>query len=121
MNEKQINKKSERLVWSGIILILVAALAVTYTGQFSSAINALVWMLWLMITLGLSSFTGYGIKVFEFGKEAQNELKKVTWPTRQETLQTTSIVIVVVAITGFFLWGVDSGMMWIIGKITHLG
>jgi len=121
MNEKQMDKKNEWLVWSGIGLVLISALAITYTAQFSSAINALVWIAWLIITLSLSSFTEYGVKVFEFGKEAQSELKKVTWPTRQETLQTTSIVIIVVAITGFVLWGVDSGMIWIIGKITHLG
>ena len=56
-----------------------------------------------------------------FAKEAKLELQKVVWPTRQETIQTTSIVMVMVAITGFVLWGIDSGMLWAIGKITHLG
>ena len=121
MNEKQTVKESEWLIWIGVAGLLVAALAITYAAHFSSAINILVWILWLVVTLSMSFFTTYGKQVFEFGKEAQIELQKVTWPTRQETLQTTSIVIVVVAITGFVLWGVDSGMMWIIGKITHLG
>ena len=55
--------------------------------------------------------------MFEFAKEAKIELRKVVWPTRQETIQTTSIVMVMVAVTGFILWGIDSGMMWIIAKI----
>ena len=54
-------------------------------------------------------------------KEAKIELQKVVWPTRQEAVQTTSIVMVMVTITGFVLWGIDSGMLWAIGKITHLG
>ena len=53
--------------------------------------------------------------------EAKAELLKVVWPTRQETIQTTSIVMIMVAVTGFILWGIDSGMMWVIAKITHLG
>jgi len=31
------------------------------------------------------------------------------------------IVMAMVAVTGFVLWAIDMGMMWVIGKITHLG
>ncbi len=65
--------------------------------------------------------TTAGKQVFKFAQESKVELLKVVWPTRQETIQTTTIVIVMVAVTGFILWGVDSVMMWAIAKITHLG
>jgi preprotein translocase subunit SecE len=74
-----------------------------------------------VLTLGFGFLTVQGKQVFSFGKEAKLELQKVVWPTRQETIQTTSIVMVMVALTGFILWGIDSGMLWAIGKITHLG
>ncbi|WBV68853.1 preprotein translocase subunit SecE [Legionella pneumophila] len=70
-------------------------------------------------------FLGYltttGKRVFAFAQEAKVELLKVVWPTRQETIQTTTIVMVMVGLTGFILWGVDSIMMWAIAKLTHLG
>lgn len=65
--------------------------------------------------------TSVGKQVFKFAQESKVELLKVVWPTRQETIQTTTIVIVMVTVTGFILWGVDSVMMWAIAKITHLG
>lgn len=109
------------MIWVGMAALLVGALLLTYLGHLPSAINVLIWILWLATTIVLGYFTEKGKQVYEFGQESYIELKKVTWPTRQETIQTTLIVMAVVAITGFVLWGVDSGMMWIIGKITLLG
>ena len=59
--------------------------------------------------------------MFVFVKEAKVELLKVIWPTRQETIQTTAIVMIMVALMGFILWGIDSVMVWAILKLTHLG
>ena len=114
-------KYSELLLWLGVILITGAAFFGTYYFQLPAPILALVWIGWLVITLGIGFFTEKGKQVFSFAKDSKIELEKVVWPTRQETIQTTSIVMIMVTITGFVLWGIDSGMMWAIGKITHLG
>jgi preprotein translocase subunit SecE len=45
-------------------------------------------------------------------KEARNEIRKVVWPNRQETLQTTMIVVAVVLIMALLLWGLDSLLSW---------
>ena len=47
-------------------------------------------------------------------QESQSELKKVVWPTRQETLQTTLVVFVAVLVMGIFFWILD----WILGSVT---
>ena len=114
-------KFHELMSWFAIALITVAAFFGTYYFHFSAPINALIWIGWLVITLGLGFLTPQGQQVFAFAKEAKLELQKVVWPTRPETIQTTSIVMVMVAVTGFILWGIDSAMLWAIGKITHLG
>ncbi len=111
----------DTFLWVGVALITAAAFALTYLFHFSGPIKVLVWLVWLVLGLALAFFTKKGQAVFVFAKEAKVELKKVVWPTRQETVQTTSIVMVMVGATGFVLWGVDSVMMWAIGKITHLG
>ncbi|MDF1645365.1 MAG: preprotein translocase subunit SecE [Legionellaceae bacterium] len=114
-------KIRDTLLWGGVALVTAAAFALTYLFHFTGPIKVLAWLVWLVISLTLVFFTKKGQDVFVFAKEAQIELKKVVWPTRQETVQTTSIVMVMVGATGFILWGVDSVMMWAIGKITHLG
>jgi preprotein translocase subunit SecE len=43
----------------------------------------------------------------EFARDTQVEVRKVVWPTRQETVRTTAVVIVVVLITAVFLWVLD--------------
>jgi preprotein translocase subunit SecE len=119
-NNSKMNLK-EIILWLGVGLVLVLALFATYYYDFSAPIKALIWILWFVITALLAFFTNPGKKAFEFAKEAKIELQKVAWPTRQETVQTTSIVMIMVAVTGFVLWGLDSGVMWIIAKLTRLG
>ena len=114
-------KLNEFLSWFAIALITTAAFFGTYYFNFSAPIKALIWIGWIVLTLFFGFFTAQGKQVFIFGQEAKLELQKVVWPSRQETIQTTSIVMIMVATTGFILWGIDSGMLWAIGKLTHLG
>ena len=120
LNNSRINLK-EITLWLGIALVTFLAFFATYYFDFSSPIMALVWISWFVLTALLGFFTSKGKQIFLFAKEAKIELQKVVWPTRQETIQTTSIVMIMVAVTGFVLWGIDSGMMWIIAKLTRLG
>lgn len=46
-------------------------------------------------------------KVFDFLGEVKVELSKVVWPTPNQTLRLTVVVIVVTIIVGFFVGGVD--------------
>ena len=107
--------------WLAVILITAGAFFCTYYYTFSGPIQSIIWLSWFVISLFLSYLTTTGKKVFAFAQEAKIELLKVVWPTRQETVQTTTIVMVMVTLTGFILWGIDSIMMWAIAKITHLG
>ncbi len=119
-NNAKINFK-EVLLWLGVALTIVLAFICTYCYEFSSPVKVIIWIGWLLITAFLIFFTSKGKEIFIFSKDAKTELQKVVWPTRQETTQTTSIVMIMVTVTGFVLWGIDSGMMWVIAKLTHLG
>lgn len=107
--------------WLGVGLISLLAIAATYFAGLTGPVVAIVWIVWVLLTLTLVYFTDKGKICFEFIKESKAELEKVVWPNKQETTQTTLIVIVMVAVTGVVLWGVDSGMTWAIGKLTQLG
>jgi len=55
-----------------------------------------------------------------FAKESRTEVRKVVWPTRQEAIQTTGIVLVVTLLMSLLLWGLDSVLFWAVGLITGM-
>lgn len=118
--EKNSNFK-DNIFWLAIVTITIAAFFCNYNYTLSGAIQAIVWIVWLVLVLFLGYLTTKGKQVFAFAQESKIELQKVVWPTRHETIQTTTIVMVMVAATGFILWLLDSVIMWAIAKITHLG
>ncbi|WP_058479780.1 preprotein translocase subunit SecE [Legionella waltersii] len=123
MNSSSENqgKLKDLSCWFAIIVATAAAFFCTYYYSFSGPIQALIWLIWFVVVLMFTYMTTVGKQLFEFAQEAKAELLKVVWPNRQETVQTTTIVMVMVGVTGFILWGIDSIMMWAIAKLTHLG
>jgi len=60
-----------------------------------------------------------GQKFLGMAKEARVEIRKVIWPTRPETTQTTLIVLAAVAIVALLLWLIDSLLSWIIQSLIY--
>jgi preprotein translocase subunit SecE len=60
---------------------------------------------------------GIVTRVREFVQEVLAEFRKVTWPSRQELLNSTTIVIVVTVVLAFFLGGVDIGLARVVERI----
>ena len=56
--------------------------------------------------------TEHGRAAWNLAKEARVEVRKVVWPSREETTQTTLVVVLVVALVGLLMWGLDSGLSW---------
>ncbi len=50
-------------------------------------------------------------------KEARAEVRRVVWPTKQETAQTTGIVVLVVFLMSLLLWALDSLFGWAISSV----
>ena len=60
--------------------------------------------------------TAPGKQFYVYAQESIAETKKVVWPTRKETLQTTGAVFLFVVVMALFLWGVDATLLWIVKK-----
>ncbi len=71
-----------------------------------------------VVAIAISSTTHLGQNIIGFGREARMEVRKVVWPTRQETVQTTFMVIVAVIIIGIFLWLIDMVLAQAIQLVT---
>ena len=65
--------------------------------------------------------TARGREARDFVKGATIEARKVVWPTRKETVQTTLIVLVMVILVGILLWLLDMFLLWAVGLLTGQG
>jgi preprotein translocase subunit SecE len=59
-------------------------------------------------------FTASGQRFFVFGRDAVTEAKKVVWPSRKETVQTTGVVFAFVFVMAVVLWFADKGLEWML-------
>ena len=92
-------------------LVLVAGV-VAYSwlgrdGSIPSSVRMLGVLAALAISLAIAAFTALGRRVRNFIGESQFEMRKVVWPTRDETLKTTGIIIVVVVVLSLLLGLID--------------
>jgi preprotein translocase subunit SecE len=68
----------------------------------------------LLIAAGAMWSTAPGTRFRVFALESIEETKKVVWPSRKETLQTTGIVFAFCVITAIFLWVVDASLLYLV-------
>ncbi len=71
----------------------------------------------VIVALLIASQTVVGRGAISFMGDARMETRKVVWPTKQETIQVTMVVIFVVILVGLILWGLDSLLGWAIGAL----
>jgi preprotein translocase subunit SecE len=64
--------------------------------------------------IAVAWFTGPGRRFIDFSREAVAETKKVVWPSRKETMQTTGIVFAFVLVMAIMLWMTDKGLEWVL-------
>jgi preprotein translocase subunit SecE len=103
-------------------LLVVAGIAGYYYLHDSAAVVRLLSVLaGLLMAAGVVWTSEPGKRFFAFGKDSVAEAKRVVWPTRKETLQTTGVVILFAIIMALFLWAVDSSLMLAINKLMGRG
>lgn len=84
--------------------------------------QSLLYRVAAMLVLAAAAFfvtiqTEKGSNAWMLIKEARGEIRRVVWPTRDETVQTTLIVLVLVLIFSLILWLLDSGLSWVVSSI----
>jgi len=101
-----------------LLLIIGGIFAFYHFAEYSQLLR----VLGLLGVIGVAGFvalqTPSGRGVASFLSESRTEVRKVVWPTRQETMQTTLMVFVMVLIMGIALWLIDMLLMWIVRAVT---
>lgn len=103
-------------------LLLAAGIAGFYYLHDSAAVVKLVSVLaGVALAAAVAYTTEPGKRFFEFGKESVAEAKRVVWPTRKETMQTTGVVVLFAITMALFLWAVDASLMMVVNGLMGRG
>jgi preprotein translocase subunit SecE len=99
-------------------LLVVAGIAAYYAlHESATVVRVLAILLALALAGGLAFTTASGKQFFAFAKDSVAEAKRVVWPSRKETMQTTGVVIVFAITMALFLWAVDASLMMVVNKL----
>ncbi len=125
-----VNTQEQGSSFDTVKLIISLALLITGIAGFyyfeswqGAPVSLLLRVLGLLavvavaVVVALTTLTGK--RLLGFMRDSRLEVRKMVWPTRAETIQTTLMVMVIVVILAIFLWGVDSLLGW--GVKTLLG
>jgi preprotein translocase subunit SecE len=114
-------EKKYRLDWFKWLLVLALVAGAIYGNWYYSAESVLYRVMALLAVFIVAAFiasrTEKGASVLELAAGARTEWRKVVWPTKQERNQTTLMVLVVILIMAFMLWGIDSLLSWFASMI----
>jgi preprotein translocase subunit SecE len=108
---------ADTLKWLFVIAVVIAGIIANYWyAEVDTALRVAAGIVIIGISLAVASQTGKGRQFWAFAKDARHEMRKVVWPSRQETIKNTVMVVIIVALMSCFLWGIDALLAWLISR-----
>ena len=101
-----------------ILFVVAGVSAFYYFSDFSLLYRVLGLVALVLAAIGLIFTTQVGKNVWVFILESKQEVRRVVWPTREETIRTTLMVVVMVFVVGLVLWCLDMFLFWGIRLLT---
>jgi preprotein translocase subunit SecE len=109
------NSGMNMVLWLLVVLLVATAVGGnSYYAEYSLLYRVLGIVVVSVIAAVLAVQTTQGASFWKLAKEARTEIRKVVWPTRQESTQTTFIVVIFVLVASLILWGLDALLGWLV-------
>jgi len=119
--ETQVSRADTfKLAFAGLIVLLALA-AFYYFSSYLLVVRVIGLLAAVGAAVAIVATTELGSEALAFIKDSRSELRKVVWPTRTETLQTSLAVIAMVIVMGLFLWLLDTLLFWVVRSLTGAG
>lgn len=104
------------------VVLLIAGIAGYYYFSSQLLVYRVLGVLIVAIVATMVVLNTYlGKEFLSFLRESRIEVRKVVWPTRQETTQSTLVVVALVFLVGIILWLLDMGLFWGVSALTNQG
>jgi preprotein translocase subunit SecE len=121
-NVETVNVKLDTLKLVIAVLVAISTIAGFYVfSEHSFLLRLGGLVIGVAVSIGIALQTDKGRSLWIFFQDSQIEVRKVVWPTRQETLQTTMIVILVVIVVSIILWLLDMFLGWSVRSLMGQG
>jgi preprotein translocase subunit SecE len=104
-----------------VALLAAGIIGFYFYAEYSLLYRTLAVLGIVLVSGGLFFTTQLGRSFWAFFQEARAEVRKVVWPTRQETIHTTWVVVVMVLVVGLILWLLDTLFLWAVRLLTGQG
>ncbi len=108
-------------LWLAGVLVLAAVGGFYYLAEESLLLRVLGLLAIVAVSVAIALTTEWGQHLWGFLQDARNELRKVDWPSRTETIQTSLAVFAMVAVVGLMLWLFDMFLFWAVRLLTGQG
>ncbi len=105
---------------ASVSILFASIVSFYYFSEISVLIRALVIIFSLVISLLIFFRTQRGLILWAFFQGSKVEMRKVVWPTREETAKTTGIIMIAVVVVAIFLWIIDAFFTWGVQSISLL-
>jgi len=112
------SSKDSALLTLSILLLLGGIVAFYWFDDQSLALRLGMVVAGLGLGVALAWFSSYGREFWQFAQVSRIELRKVVWPTRDETIKTTYVVFAFAIVMGLFFWGLDWVLTWLTRFLT---
>ena len=101
--------------WAVVVVLVAGGVVGNWYYQDQSVLVRAIILVGLALVAGFVALqTERGKMLLELAVEARREIQRVVWPTRQETTQTTFVVLALIVIFALILWGLDSLLSWLV-------
>ncbi len=104
--------------WLLVVALVGGGIFANWYYQDQSLLNRVLALVALAaVSIGIALQTERGRVIWSLLKESRTEIRRVVWPTRQETTQTTLVVVVLVLVFSLILWGLDSLLSFLVSSL----
>jgi preprotein translocase subunit SecE len=110
--------KDTALITLSILVLFVGIGAFYWYEDSPLALRIGMVLIGLLAAAGFAWLSWYGREFWQFALASRIELRKVVWPSRDETVKTTYVVFIFAIVMGLFFWGLDWVLTWLTRLLT---
>ncbi|AWN14866.1 preprotein translocase subunit SecE [Salinisphaera sp. LB1] len=95
------------LLWLAIVVLIASIAGYYYFTAYTDVVRVLGMLAGVVVAALIAFQSALGRTAWSYVQGSRTELRRMVWPTRRETMQTTLLVVVFVLILAAFIWALD--------------